>query len=58
MTDRQRVTIIYNDTASSVNKIVGWLVSEENGFFIVDSSTLGRCRIPIGKVVRVEEVRA
>ncbi len=51
--ERKQVTLFYNDTQSSVSKLVGFLIEQNNGFVkikINDHSV----QIPVSKIVRME----
>ncbi|NOZ68398.1 MAG: hypothetical protein GXP46_03955 [Deferribacteres bacterium] len=58
MTDRQKIVILYNDTASSVNKVIGVELSRDSQFILIQSTTLGKVQIPLAKVVRIQEAEA
>ena len=55
MIERKKYNVIYNDTASTVNKLVG-IAEQQGDFLVIDTTTLGRVIIPLEKVVRLEEV--
>ena len=55
MIERKKYNIIYNDTTSTVNKLVG-IAEQQGDFLVIETTTLGRVIIPLEKVVRLEEV--
>ena len=52
---RKKVTIYYNDTISSVSKLVGELLKKDPDFVELLVEDKGRIIIPFSKIVRIEE---
>lgn len=48
------ITIFYNDLPNSVSKLIGLFI-EETETFIVISTTKGKVKITLSKIIRIEE---
>jgi len=54
--DRQIVTVFYNDTPSTVSKLIGELIGDLKGKIVsVKTRNKGEVNIPLSKIVRIEE---
>ncbi len=51
--EREKLTIFYNDTVSSVSKIIGEILREEPDFVEVKTIS-GLVKIPMQKIIRIE----